>query len=128
MNSDEQKRLKVENYIKSYNSFDINGMTIDLAKDVIFENVSNGKIDVTTNGIDEFRIQAEKAKSLFVSREQKITAINSNRNTLSIKIDYTGVLNIDLPTGLKKGESIHLKGESIFTFENNKIIKIRDVS
>ena len=47
----EQQKRVIENYIKSYNDFDINGMTKDLTDNVVFENVSNGNVDLRTKGI-----------------------------------------------------------------------------
>jgi len=38
------------------------------------------------------------------------------------------VLGIDFPNGLKKGQKLELKGKTIFTFKNNKIISISDIS
>jgi len=35
---------------------------------------------------------------------------------------------MDLPNGLKKGESLELKGQSIFHFKEQEIIKIQDIS
>ncbi len=40
----ELQKSIVENYLNSYNDFDIDGMTKDLTDNVVFENVSNGKV------------------------------------------------------------------------------------
>ena len=50
----EQKEI-VENYVKSYNNFDIKGMTKHLSKNVVFENISNGKVQLKTEGLEAFK-------------------------------------------------------------------------
>jgi ketosteroid isomerase-like protein len=122
------QKTTIENYIRSYNAFDVEGMTKDLHPDVVFENVSNGEVDLTTNGIGEFRKQAEMAKGVFTQREQKITSWNFNSDTVTIDIDYNGVLAVDLPNGMKYGETLRLKGQSVFTFKGGKISRIQDKS
>ena len=68
----------IENYIDAYNSFDIDRMLSHIHDDIKFENISNGEINLTTNGIAELRNQAEQAKGLFKERKQKITDIKFN--------------------------------------------------
>ena len=62
-----QKQV-IEGYIKSYNDFDIGGMTKHLSKDVVFENISNGKVELRTEGIGAFRNQANSATQYFSQR------------------------------------------------------------
>lgn len=128
MISEEQNISIVENYIQSYNRFDVEGMLKDLDPELVFKNISNGEIDLSTRGIPEFKIQAEKAKEIFSQREQKITDRIVEGNMVEVGIDYEGILNSDLSNGLKKGTTIKLKGKSIFKFRNDKIIEIRDIT
>lgn len=118
----------VQEYVKAYNSFDVEGMIQLLHRDVIFRNYSNGKVNVETRGISEFRQVAEQSKTLFTSREQKIKEISFSSEVAEVLIDYIGVLAIDLPNGLKVGERINLEGKSIFHFCNGKISIIEDYS
>ena len=122
-----QKEI-IENYIKSYNNFDINGMTKDLSKDVVFENISNGKVDLKTEGLVAFKEQAEAAKQYFKKRKQTIQSWEISDSMIVIGISYKAILAIDLPNGLKKGDTLELKGESNFEFENGKIKRITDKS
>ena len=124
----EQQKRVIENYIKSYNDFDINGMTKDLTDNVVFENVSNGNVDLRTKGIKDFTEQAESAKQYFKQRKQTIESWKFNDSKVIIKIDYKAVLAIDLHNGLKTGDTLELKGESEFEFENGKIKSITDKS
>lgn len=90
----------IENYIKAYNSFDIEKMLIDMDDNVRFENSSDGIVNLVTNNIMELRIQAEQAKHFFKEREQTITNYFFNNDLVEIHIDYKGVLAIDFPNGL----------------------------
>jgi hypothetical protein len=118
----------VENYIKSYNNFDVNGMVTDLDDTVLFENTSEGNVDMTLTGIEEFRAQAEQAKGFFTTRRQTITAMTEAANEISTQIAYHAVLAVDLPNGMKKGDELNFTGKSTFTFLGNKIIVIKDES
>ncbi len=124
----EQQKQAIENYIHAYNAFDISGMVKDLHPNVVFENITNDEVDLTTKGIEEFKIQAEKAKQYFTERKQIIESWNFEDNQVTIDIDYEGVLAIDLPGGAMAGDTLALKGKSEFFFSDDKIIGIKDFS
>jgi ketosteroid isomerase-like protein len=118
----------IENYIDAYNSFDVDRMLSDMHEDIKFENISNGEVNLTTNGIEELRNQAEQAKQFFKVREQRIINIQFNADQVEVQIDYRGVLAVGIPNGPKIGDTIELKGMSIFRFKDNKIIELKDIS
>ena len=118
----------VEHYVNSYNSFDVAGMLKNLDQEIIFENMSNGVVDLRTDGIEDFRIQAEAATQYFKERAQKIVSWTYSDTTVTIMIDYTAILKINLPNGMKKGETLEMKGQSQFEFKNDRIVRILDVS
>ena len=124
----EQQKQIVENYVDSYNNFDIAEMTKDLDENVVFENISNGNVNLRTEGLNDFKQQAESAKQYFKERKQTIETWTFSREKVEIKIDYKAVLADDLPNGLKKDDILQLKGNSEFIFDNGKIIKITDKS
>ena len=124
----EQQQSIIESYVKAYNNFDIQSMTKDLAEDVIFENISNGKVDLRTEGKEAFRKQAEAAKNYFKERKQTIVSWTFSKAIVVIEIDYKAVLAIDLPNGMKAGDTLKLKGTSEFEFEDHQIKQIRDSS
>ena len=124
----EQQKNIIENYVNSYNEFDINGMIINLDKDVVFENISNGKMDLKTVGIKKFKEQAELAKQYFKERKQTIESWDFQGQKVIIDIDYKAILAIDLPNGMKSGDTLELKGQSEFLFKDYKIIEIKDKS
>ena len=120
-----QKEI-VENYVKSYNDFHVEGMLKDLAENIVFENISNGKVDLKTEGLEAFKEQAEAAKQYFKERKQTIESWGFHDSIVLIDISYKAILAIDLPNGLKIGDTFELKGTSKFEFENGKIKRITD--
>lgn len=124
----EQQKQIIEAYVNAYNDFDIEGMTKNLDKNVVFENISNGKVDLRTEGLSEFKKQAESAKKYFKQRKQTIESWKFNDSKVLIDIDYKAVIAIDLPNGLKAGDTLEMKGKSEFEFENGKIKSITDKS
>ena len=127
MKEDEKTSL-VKSYIRAYNAFDIEGMLANLHDEIIFRNISNGKVTLEIKGSDAFRNQAEKAASFFSEREQKIENFVFIGDRCEITINYQAVLAADLPNGLKKGDKIELKGTSIFRFADGRISEIEDIS
>ncbi|WP_413666142.1 nuclear transport factor 2 family protein [Mucilaginibacter sp. Mucisp86] len=124
----QHRELIISNYVKTYNNFDVIGMIKNLAPSVKFQNISNGDVNMELDGIEAFRNQAEQAVKLFERREQIIRSFKHTGNKTEIAIDYNAILAIDLPNGLKKGDELNLKGHSIFTFDEEKIIGIMDIS
>lgn len=124
----EKQKQIIENYVNSYNNFDIEGMITHLDESVVFENISNGKVDLRTEGLSEFKKQAETAKQYFRERKQSIVTWEYNDSFVSIDIDYEAKLDVDLPNGMKSGDTLKLKGKSRFEFHEGKIVKITDES
>ena len=118
----------IEAYIKAYNSFDIEGMTKNLADDIVFENVSNGNVDLRTEGLAAFTEQAKAATQYFKERKQTIESWTLQDSIVEIGISYQAILAIDLPNGLKVGDTLELTGTSIFKFSDEKIKHITDKS
>lgn len=125
MHSKEQIIL---NYITAYNKFDVDTMLKDFDENIVFENISNGEANMRLEGIEAFRQQAEAAKNYFSQRKQTVTSFEHRDNETEVQINYYAVLAVDLPNGLKKGDELHLKGKSIFRFNDDKIISLTDIS
>ncbi len=127
MESKQQKQI-VESYVKAYNAFDIDSMLENMDESIKFENISDGKSNLTLNGIDAFRDLALEAQEMFKQRKQEITSFSFDNNNVEIAVDYFGILSIDLPNGLKAGSNIELKGKSVFKFRDDKIVALTDIS
>ena len=75
MHHDEMREI-IETYIKAYNTFDLDKMYTLMHQDIVFQNHSNGKMNLATEGIEEFRYVAEQAQKLFSSRIQLNNSIS----------------------------------------------------
>ena len=128
MENIEQLSQIIQNYVNAYNNFDVEGMLKNLHDDIIFKNISNGEVNLTTNGKTAFEEQDLQAKQFFTTRRQTITKSTFNSESIEIDIDCQGVIAVDLPNGLKENDKIALQGKSIFKFIDDKIIEITDIS
>lgn len=125
---DEEKRSLILAYLNAYNSFDIEGMIKLLHADIVFKNIAAGEVNTQTTGREEFRQLAEQSKAFFSSRQQDPSNFNFTDDQASVDITYQGVLAIDLPNGLKAGETLKLSGRSEFGFKDGLLITISDYS
>jgi ketosteroid isomerase-like protein len=118
----------VDAYIRAYNNRDVDGMLEHLHPEITFRNVSKGEVILETEGVDEFRQAAEQAREVFSSRLMSPVGYHFDEQVTSLLVDFSGVLAVDLPDGPAAGETLKLRGESIFTFEDGSIIDIEDRS
>lgn len=121
-------RALVERYLAAYNGFDIPGMLSELDAGVEFRNVSNGEVTASANGIEEFRMLAERAAGLFRSRRQTITGYTEHEDRAIVDVEYEGVLAADLSPDLRAGQTLTLAGRSTFSFGAGRITRIVDES
>lgn len=126
--SNSDSKALLDRFLIAYNSFDVDGMLALLSLDIRFENYSSGQLTDATDGIDEFRELAEKSKSLFSEREQRITKLTIDESSAFADIAYRGRLAIDIPDGPSAGTVLDLQGHSEYSFKGGKISKIVDRS
>ena len=81
-----QKIEAIQAYINAYNAFNVSEMLKHLHTDIVFENYASEILTHTTQGIQEFEVQAKKAATLFEYRKQQITDITTNENEVVIAI------------------------------------------
>lgn len=118
----------INRYIEAYNTFDIDAMMNTLHPDIEFKNISNGEINASTQGIEAFRALAEQSKNLFRSRKQTIISVETTEIQTCVNVTFEAIIAIDLPNGLKAGDTLKLTGRSEFTFRDGKIVSISDIS
>ncbi len=116
----------VDAYIRAYNAMDIAGMLAPLGPDVSFRNLSKGEVTVEVQGLEAFRALAEEACEVFTSRLMTPLGYHFDDDVTSVLVDFSGVLAVDLPAGPAAGESLKLRGESVFTFRDGEIVAIED--
>lgn len=118
----------IAHYIQGHNEFDTIKMSEHLHPSLLFENIQNGVVTMSLNGLEAFLQQAEEAKSYFTTRKQTVISMVHSEYKTEVEIDYEAVLAMDFPNGMKKGDELRLKGKSVFEFRDGKIVKIRDIS
>jgi ketosteroid isomerase-like protein len=128
MKNEKQKLEIVQSYIDAYNNFEVEKMIQHLHQNIVFKNIANGEVNLTTTGKSEFEVQAKQATQFFKSRKQTITNTVIEEDSIKISIDYQGVIAMDFPNGMKENDEIRLVGESIFSFQDDKITAITDIS
>ena len=125
-NLNKQREQIIKNYLKSYNDYDIGGMIKDLDRDIVFENISNGNLDLRTQGLDKFREHTESEIQYTQQRERTVESWQFDESKVSIHIKFKGILSVDIMEKLEAGDVLELKGKSEFVFDNEKIQRITD--
>lgn len=126
--TNEEQITAIQRYITAYNAFDVDAMAALLHPDVIFKNVAGGQVNAQAVGIEQFRQLANDSKKMFSSRQQTATGFKFGSDSVRVDIAYEGVLAVDLPNGMKAGETLRLSGWSAFSFRDGKIFLISDFS
>lgn len=127
MKEKSMKRI-IDQYIKAYNNFDADGMIKNLHRDMVFRNIANGEVTLELNGKMAFKGQIEQAFNLFKKREMKILEQKFGDDIVENKVDFKGVLAVDVSDELKKYDLIKLQNKSVFRFKEGKVISIEDIS
>lgn len=128
VSKDKQKKIIINQYIKAYNEFNIEGMLKNVHPDVEFKNIANNEINVHIKGLETLKKQAEDSTKLLKKREMTIIDQIIEGDVVENKINFKAILAVDIPDGPKAGELVKLKGRSFFKFKNDKIISIEDIS
>ena len=118
----------VKKFISAYNSLDVERMITCLHPKIEFRNISSGIENAHTKGIKEFKDLSIKSLQMFKEREQKITSHTELDDTVNVEINFNGILAMDLPNGLKIGETLALEGKSTYVFKDDLIILLIDDS
>jgi ketosteroid isomerase-like protein len=121
-------KFLVEHYIEAYNRFDVSDMLSCIHPDVTFENLSDGIVTHRAEGKRAVEGQAQQAVRWFMERNQHVKAFHFQDNRAEVDIDYFAITAVDLPNGLKAGTVLQLTGTSIFTFRDELIDSIQDIS
>lgn len=118
----------IDQYFKAYNEFNLEGMLKNIHRDIIFKNYAGGEVTLELSGKSAFRTQIEQAFALFKSREMKVTDQNFGDDMVENKIEFKGVLAVDVSDKLKKYDLVKLQSKSVFKFKGGKIISIEDIN
>ena len=118
----------IARYIQSYNARDIDGMLDCVTEDVVFENISNAGGSMRLDGKDMMRQVAELSGNAFSYRRQRLINVVSGAGKAAAEIEFEGKAAVDLPNGIKAGETVKVRGASFFEFRGNLLCRIADYS
>ncbi|RDI98805.1 nuclear transport factor 2 family protein [Dyella solisilvae] len=121
-------RELIERYLAAYNRMDVDGMLATMHREVVFENYTAGVLSVRTQGADELRRLAENSRYLFSARRQLILVYQEADGTATAQILFDGTFAVDLPNGVRAGQSITMNGRSQFRQRDGLLAYIADYS
>ncbi len=118
----------IARYIASYNARDIDGMIDCVTDDVVFENISNSGQSMRLDGKDMMRQVAELSGNAFSYRRQRLVNVVTGAGKAAAEIEFEGKAAVDLPNGIRAGETVKIRGASFFEFRGNLLCRIADYS
>lgn len=121
-------RALIDRYIDAYNRMDVDAMIKTMHSEVIFENYTAGVLSVRTVGAHELRHLAESSRGLFSARRQTVILYSEAAGVAHAQIHFQGTFAVDLPNGIRAGQSIALDGRSEYRERDGLLIYIADYS
>ena len=118
----------IERYISSYNARDIDGMLACVTNDVIFENISNTGQSMRLEGKDAMGQVAELSCNAFSYRRQRLISLVHSPDRAAAEVEFEGKAAVDLPNGVRAGETMKLRGASFFEMRGGLLSRIADYS
>lgn len=116
----------VQRFIDLYNSFEIKQMIDLFTEDCIFQNISQANGTLECHSKKELLKMAIQSAQIFSERKQTVTNWIAGTDKVAVEIEYAAILAQDLPNGLKRGDSLKLKGVSVYEFADGKIKRLAD--
>lgn len=122
-------RELIDRYLDAYNRMDVPAMLKTMHREVVFENYTKGVLSVRTQGIEELCHLAESSLHLFSARRQIITAFREHGgDAATADILFDGTFAVDLPNGVRAGQTIALTGRSEYRVREGLLGYIADFS
>lgn len=121
-------QLLIERYVDCYNRMDFDAMLECVADDVVFENISNHGESMCLQGKDAMRQVAELGMQAFSYRRQAIAKLICGDGSAAAEVRFTGTAALDLPNGVLRGETVEVRGVTIFEIRNGLLSRIADYS
>lgn len=120
----------IERYVDCYNAMDIDGMLDCVDETIVFENVSNAGNSMRLQGKEALREIAGLGAQAFTYRRQNVVQLicDEAARSAAAEVQFRGIAALDLPNGTKKGESVELRGVSVFECDGTLLTRIADFS
>jgi len=118
----------IDSYISCYNARDIEGMLACVTDDVIFENISNTGQSMRLEGKEAMGQVAELSCNAFSYRRQRLISLVHTAGRAAAEVEFEGKAAVDLPNGVRAGETMKLRGASFFEMRGSLLSRIADYS
>jgi len=118
----------IRRYCASYNDRDLEAMLACVTDDVVFENISNAGQSMRLDGKAMMRQVAEVSGNAFSYRRQRLINIVTGTGKAAAEIEFEGRAAVDLPNGVRAGETVRVRGASFFEFRGALLCRIADYS
>ncbi|MFN4024641.1 MAG: nuclear transport factor 2 family protein [Hyphomonas sp.] len=118
----------IRSYIGAYNERDIDAMLAHVTDDVVFENISNTGQSMRLDGKEMMRQVAEVSGNAFSYRRQRLINLVTGAGKAAAEIEFEGRAAVDLPNGVKAGQTVKVRGASFFEFRGPLLCRIADYS
>ncbi len=115
-------------YIKGYNAFNMKKMLAPLHSKIVFENYTEDELTMKLEGLKAFKKRAQKGFEVYSKRKQEILSIDHEEGRSVALVNYSTTFKVDIGENMKKGQTVNISGKSIFSFQDDRIIKIEDYS
>lgn len=118
----------IRRYIDAYNGRDMDTMLACVTEDVVFENISNTGKSLRLDGKLMMRQVAEVSGNAFAYRRQRLISLVTGENKAAAEIEFEARAAVNLPSGIKAGETVRVRGASFFEFRDGLLSRIADYS
>lgn len=117
-----QKEL-IDIYLSGMSSFNIKKILLPLHSKIVFENYTNGELQLKVEGQKKFKKIAQRGAEMYTKRTQEILSIEHEEDKSTLLVNYSWTFKIDL--GDKKaGQTVNQTGKAIYHFKDDRISKI----
>jgi len=99
-----------------------------LSDPISFKNLADGVVTAETSGKADFAELARFGVSAFKTRQQRVINAITVADVTAAEIEFSAVVNKDLPNGWRAGQEIAFSGKSLFVLEAGRIVSIVDES
>ncbi len=118
----------IERYVDCYNRIDVDGMLECVTDDVRFENISNAGQSMQLQGKDALAQVAQASAQAFTYRRQRMISLITKDDHAAAEVRFQGLAALDLPNGVKEGQSVDIRGASFFEARDGLLCRIVDYS
>lgn len=118
----------IERYVDCYNRIDVEGMLDCVTDDVRFENISNAGQSMQLEGKAALSQVAQASAQAFTYRRQRLLNLITKDDRAAAEVRFQGIAALDLPNGIREGQSVDIHGASFFEARDGKLCRIVDYS